>query len=116
MDVEILGYGIYIPQYRIKVAEIASIWGKDVTAIERSLGVKEKSVAAQDEDTVTMSFEAAFLALQRACLPPSAVDICFVGSESHPYAVNPTSTIVAEFLGVGRNYLSVDLEFACKAA
>lgn len=116
MDVEILGYGIYIPQCRIKVAEIASIWGKAATAIERSLGVKEKSVAAQDEDTVTMSFEAASLALQRACLPPSAVDICFVGSESHPYAVNPTSTIVAEFLGVGRNYLSVDLEFACKAA
>jgi hydroxymethylglutaryl-CoA synthase len=39
----------------------------------------------------------------------------FVGSESHPYAVNPSSTIIAELLGVGKNYLASDLEFACKA-
>jgi hydroxymethylglutaryl-CoA synthase len=30
--------------------------------------------------------------------------------------VNPTSTIVGEFLGVGHNYLAADMEFACKAA
>jgi hydroxymethylglutaryl-CoA synthase len=29
--------------------------------------------------------------------------------------VNPTSTIVGEFLGIGHNYLASDMEFACKA-
>ena len=40
----------------------------------------------------------------------------FVGSESHPYAVNPTSSTIAEILGVGTDYFAADLEFACKAA
>lgn len=115
-NVGILGYGVYLPKYRIRVAEIASVWGKDASAVEKSLGVIEKSVAGIDEDVVTMSFEAATSALRRANLTSSAIDVCFVGSESHPYAVNPTSTIVAEFLGIGKKYLAVDLEFACKAA
>ncbi len=116
MNVGILGYGVYIPKYRIKVKEIASVWGKNPSEIENSLGVREKSVASQDEDAVTLAYEAASSALQYTGIDPGKVDVCLVGSESHPYAVNPTSTIVAEFLGMGNNYLAVDLEFACKAA
>ncbi len=39
----------------------------------------------------------------------------WVGSESHPYAVKPTSTIVAEAIGAVPATLAGDLEFACKA-
>jgi hydroxymethylglutaryl-CoA synthase len=115
MTTAILGYGVYIPKYRIKIAEIASVWGKKSSEIENSLGLTEKSVASADEDAVTMAYEAAYLAIKRAEIKPSELQVCLVGSESHPYAVNPTSTIVAEFLGVGRNYIASDLEFACKA-
>jgi hydroxymethylglutaryl-CoA synthase len=38
-----------------------------------------------------------------------------VGSESHPYAVKPTSTIVAEAIGAVPNVQAADWEFACKA-
>jgi len=38
-----------------------------------------------------------------------------VGSESHPYAVKPTSTIVAEAIGAVPNTQAGDWEFACKA-
>lgn len=116
MNVGILGYGVYIPKYRIKVEDIASVWGKNPNEIENSLGLKEKSVASQDEDAATLAYEAASSALRYTGVDPGKIDVCLVGSESHPYAVNPTSTIVAEFLGIGHNYLAVDLEFACKAA
>lgn len=115
-NVGILSYGIYIPKYRVKVADIASVWGKSASDVEKSLYLTEKAVAYLDEDAVTMAYEAGSSALKKADIPASLIEVCFVGSESHPYAVNPTSTIVAELLGVGRNYLAADLEFACKAA
>ena len=39
----------------------------------------------------------------------------WVGSESHPYAVKPTSTLVAEAIGAVPNTQGADWEFACKA-
>ncbi|MBI2611614.1 hydroxymethylglutaryl-CoA synthase [Candidatus Gottesmanbacteria bacterium] len=115
-NVGIVGYGIYIPKYRIKVEEIAKAWGKNEKDVSSSLGITEKSVPAGDEDTATLAYEAALLALQMGSLDPSQLEACLIGSESHPYAVNPTATIVGEFLGFGNNYLAADLEFACKAA
>jgi hydroxymethylglutaryl-CoA synthase len=38
-----------------------------------------------------------------------------VGSESHPYAVKPTSTVVAEAIGATLDTQAADFEFACKA-
>ena len=95
----IVSYGIYIPQFRIKVDEIANTWGKKGKEISRSLGVVEKSVPNIDEDTVTIGIEAAQNALSRSGINPENLEVCFVGSESHPYAVNPTATIIG--IGMG---------------
>lgn len=116
MNVGIVGYGIYIPKYRIKIAEIASVWGKNSAEVEKSLGLTEKSVAGYDEDAVTLAYEASVASLKHAGVDPAKLGVCLIGSESHPYAVNPTSTIVGELLGIGNNYIASDLEFACKAA
>jgi len=76
--VGIVGYGAYVPRYRIKVEEIAKVWGADA---------------------------------------PSAIDIgaVYVGSESHPYAVKPSGTVVAEAVGATPEIHCADYEFACKA-
>jgi len=113
--VGIVSYGTYIPGYRIKLSEIAAAWKKEPLEVINSLGVIEKSVPAIDEDAVTIALEAALRCLQVSGSKPSEIQALFVGSESHPYAVNPTSTIVGELLGVGHHYLATDLEFACKA-
>lgn len=111
----IVGYGVYIPSYRIKVEEIAKVWGDDPNAISRGLVVQEKSVPAPDEDTATISVEASRYAIKRAMIDPQKIGAVYVGSESHPYAVKPTATIVAEAVGAAPHMTSADLEFACKA-
>jgi hydroxymethylglutaryl-CoA synthase len=113
--VGIVSYGTYIPVYRITVVEIAGTWQKNSEEIVGSLGIREKSVPATDEDAVTIAIEASAAGLSAGKIKPDQIEALFVGSESHPYAVNPTSTIVGELLGVGHNYLAADLEFACKA-
>ncbi len=111
----IVSYGTYIPKFRVTTAEVAGAWKKEAAEVVAGLGVSEKAVPAADEDAVTIALEASALALARGRMKPEAIEALFVGSESHPYAVNPTSTIVGEFLGAGNKYLAADFEFACKA-
>jgi hydroxymethylglutaryl-CoA synthase len=111
----IVGYGSYIPVYRIRSGDIAKVWGEEAERIEKGLGIVEKAVGGVDEDTATISVEAGRNAIARAGIDPKRIGALYVGSESHPYAVKPTGTIVAEALGATPNLTSADLEFACKA-
>ena len=113
--VGIVSYGTYIPRNRIRIADIAAAWKKDVEEVVHSLGLTDKSVPGFDEDAATIAIESALYSLSVFRGKASDIDVLFVGSESHPYAVNPTSTIVGELLGVGHAYLAADMEFACKA-
>ncbi len=111
----IIGYGIYIPLYRIKTEEIANVWGRDVNMVKSGLLITEKSVPHYDEDTVTMSIEASLNAIKRANINPKDIGAIYSGSESPAYAVKPNITMVANAIGMGSNYTGADVEFACKA-
>ncbi|MBE0516834.1 MAG: hydroxymethylglutaryl-CoA synthase [Methanophagales archaeon] len=111
----IASYGVYVPLYRIKVEEIAKQWGENPANIKSGLLVEEKSVPDLDEDTATMAVEAARAAIRRANLDPKDIGAVYVGSESHPYAVKPTATIVAAAMGAPHLITAADVEFACKA-
>ena len=114
-DLGIVGYGAYVPRYRIAVNEIATVWNEDGKSISRGISVNEKSVPGLDEDVITISTEAARDALLRANINPSEIGAVYVGSESHPYAVKPSAVTVAEAIGSVPHCTCADLEFACKA-
>ena len=127
--VGIVGYGAYVPRYRLPGAEISRIWsgeigvagpqsGQNLEAASQRMDsspVKEKAVPGLDEDTATMSIEAARNALARSRIDPQGIGAVWVGSESHPYAVKPTGTIVAEAIGATPATVAGDWQFACKA-
>lgn len=115
MDIGIVGYGCYIPRFRISVEEIARVWSADAGSIKEGLMVEEKSVPDLDEDTITISVDAGRNALLRAGIDPERIGAIFIGSESHPYAVKPSGTVVGEALGLGTDLMTADFEFACKA-
>src|SRR3989338_10198998 len=97
----IVAYGVHVPVLRIKPEEIARVWNKDGKAVAAGLGLKEKAVAEYDEDAATLAVEAARKAIGDFNVPKGKIGAVYVGSESHPYAVNPTATIVGEALGIG---------------
>ena len=108
--VGITGYGAYIPRFRIAAREVARVWSAN-----GGVPVEQKSVAGPDEDTITMTIEAARNALRRAQIDGADLGVVWVGSESHPYSVKPSGTIVAEALGCTTDIHAADWEFACKA-
>jgi len=109
--VGIVGYGSYVPRYRLPAQEVSQLW----TDGNSPVPVREKSVNGLDEDVATMSIEAARNALKRSGVEPQDIGAVWVGSESHPYAVKPTSTIVAEAIGATPYTQAADWQFACKA-
>ncbi|MBI3618870.1 hydroxymethylglutaryl-CoA synthase [Candidatus Peregrinibacteria bacterium] len=111
----IVGFGRYLPVFRIKTATIAQHWGQDGPGVAASIGVEQKTVPAPDEDTFTMAFEAGKQAIAMAGITSLEVSAIFVGSESHPYAVKPTSAMLATALELHPFSFAADLEFACKA-
>lgn len=109
--VGIVGYGAYVPRYRLPAQEVSRIWTEGTAG----LPIIEKAVPGIDEDVITMSIEAARNAMARTHISPTDIRAVWVGSESHPYAVKPTSTVVAEAIGAVPNTQAADWEFACKA-
>ena len=115
MDAGIVSYGAYVPRYRITPKEIGRVWGTDGESVGQGLNVVRKSVPSPDEDTITISTEALRLALARGAIDPQQIGAVYVGSESHPYAVKPTATVVAQAVGATPHLTAADFEFACKA-
>jgi hydroxymethylglutaryl-CoA synthase len=114
-DVGIVSYGGYVPHYRIEAASIGAVWGVDGEARGKMLGIQRKSVPSPDEDVITISVTAARNAMKRCGVSPKDIGAVYVGSESHPYAVKPSATIVAEAIGAAPDMTAADFEFACKA-
>ncbi|NJM40810.1 MAG: hydroxymethylglutaryl-CoA synthase, partial [Anaerolineae bacterium] len=97
-SVGIVGYGAYVPRYRLISQEVSELW----TDGNATSPVREKSVPGLDEDVTTMSIEAARNALSRSSWQVQAnTNRRSMGwaARATPYAVKPTSTMVAEAIG-----------------
>lgn len=114
MNAAILSFGRYIPSSRIESKTIAEHWKRGTEQAD-GLGIIEKAVAAADEDAFTLAWEAGKQALETNDIDSQAIGAVFVGSESHPYAVKPTSGMVVSALQLNPFCHAADLEFACKA-
>lgn len=118
-NVGILSYAAYLPREVIRAEDISKAHGGDGSQAKQ-LGVQQKTVAAIDEDTITLSTMAGHFALEQLSvdvkrIAKQSIGALFIGSESHPYAVKPSGTVVKEALGLREEMALADLQFACKA-
>jgi len=113
----IVAYGAAIPKHKVAASTIAASQGKDGNAAE-ALGIISKTVPRVDEDAITLATAAGQMATERFIAASGELDLIdtlFIGSESHPYAVKPSGTVVKEALGLSDFLSMADLQFACKA-
>jgi hydroxymethylglutaryl-CoA synthase len=110
MNSGVVGYGAYIPRFRIKRDEYVKAWGSFSPR-----GVEEKAVAGLDEDVVTMAVESSVGALKCAGIGSNQLNGMFFASTSALYAEKlSSSTIVASLDGPSEIFLA-DLGFSTKA-
>jgi len=114
-EIGIVGYGTYLPPKRIFAEEIEKKQGKADQGIAKSLGIISKTVPGEDEDAITLAIEAGLDCFAHFPIQKQDISALFVGSESHPYAVKPSGTVIASALGLPETLAMADFQFACKA-
>ncbi len=97
--VGITSYGIHIPIYRLSRDTIAQAWGRG------SLG-GERSVANNDEDSITMAVSAAFNCLEG--IDRQGVDGLFFATTTSPYVEKQCSALVAIAVDLGDEIITSD--------
>jgi 3-hydroxy-3-methylglutaryl CoA synthase len=112
MSVGVLAFGAYLPQRRLQRTAIttAHSWFEPSLA---GLGHGERAMASWDEDSNTLSVEAA-----RACLGErdrGEVNGLYIGSTSFPFLDRQNAALVGEALGLDSDLQTFDLAGSRKA-
>jgi len=102
----IISYGAYIPLWRLARDAIAEAWGSGSIRGERS-------VANNDEDTITMSSEAAIDCL--AGLKREEIDGLYFSSTTSPYKEKECSTLVATAADLRPEIVTADFANSLRA-
>jgi len=108
-DLKILGYGSYVPRFRIKKEEYVKTWGNFQGRIQ------EKSVIGYDEDTLTMAVEAGKNAILNAKVKRDNIKVITVGSSFPPYALRSMASEVAMAIGTRLDIALLDFTESEKA-
>ncbi len=112
MSVGLLAFGAYLPQLRLQRKSIAAAHGWFEPSLV-GLGRGERTMGNWDEDSNTLSVEAA-----RACLGDcdrGGVDGLYIGSTSFPFLDRQNAVLVGEALGLNSELQTFDLAGSQKA-
>ncbi len=106
---DLLGYGAYVPRYRIGRAEIAGQYGHQA-------GSGETAVPAHDEDVTTMAVEAATDALAAADAAATDLDAVYAATTSDPFDERGVAPHVAHAVGAPDQARVGDFQGSARAA
>ncbi|MHA1144907.1 MAG: hydroxymethylglutaryl-CoA synthase [Candidatus Helarchaeota archaeon] len=109
VGINIIGFGAYIPIYRIKKEEYVKVWGSF------QAGITEKAVLGHDEDTITMAVEAGANALKNSGVSRSEITSVIVASVSPPYTMRSMAAEVSMALGLPQDVALLDIKDSEKA-
>ncbi|MEK7310214.1 MAG: hydroxymethylglutaryl-CoA synthase [Planctomycetota bacterium] len=115
MQTGIVSYGTYIPKHRIDVQDIYKVWRNVTPEIFDRMSLRERAVLMPDEDSITLAVAAAQIALDRSGLKREQIGAVLFGSGTNPYATKPAATVVQDALGLRKDIIAYDIQFAGKS-
>lgn len=108
----IVGWGKYLPEKVVTNNDIAKFMDTSDGWIRSRTGIAERRFVNEDETTASMAIIAAQLALDRARIAPSAVDLIIVATFSPEHLFPSTACLVQDALGA-THAGAYDLSAAC---
>ena len=110
---QILTTGRYVPEKMLPNSWFDEKLGRPVDEwLVANTGIRERHVMADDQTTSDLCLHAAEQALARAELPPTAVDLIIVATDTPDYFSPSTATVVQHKLGA-TNAGTFDINSAC---
>ncbi len=108
----IVGWGKYVPEKVVTNDDLAKIMDTSDDWIKSRTGISQRRFAGKDETTASMAIAAAQLALDRARIAPSAIDLIIVATLCPEHIFPSTACLVQDALGAA-NAGAFDLSAAC---
>ena len=110
--VGILGVGHYVPEKIITNKDMEKIVDTSDEWITERTGIKQRHIAAPEEATSDLAYNAAMAALKDANTSPEEIDLVIVGTASSDHIFPSTACMVQDRIGA-KNAAAFDLAAGC---
>src|SRR5467141_762552 len=111
-NVSIIGTGSYVPDKRLTNADLTKIVDTSDEWITVRTGIKERRVAAKDEQTSDMATKAAFMAMEQAKISATEIDLILVATATPDMLFPATACFVQKKIGA-KKAACLDISAAC---
>src|SRR5213079_2300895 len=110
--VSIIGTGSYVPEKILSNADLSRMVNTSDDWITTRTGIKERRIAAKDENTSDMATEAALKALEQAKISATEIDLIIVATATPDMLFPATACFVQKKIGAN-NAACLDISAAC---
>jgi 3-oxoacyl-[acyl-carrier-protein] synthase-3 len=112
-DIGILGTGAYVPERVLTNADLEQMVDTTSEWIVERTGIKERRIAAPEENTVTMAIMAAREALENAGIAAEQLSYIILATNTPPHFYPAGAIQVQDALGVNKALAAFDLQAGC---
>jgi 3-oxoacyl-[acyl-carrier-protein] synthase-3 len=110
--VSIIGTGSYVPEKILTNADLSRIVETSDEWITTRTGIKERRIAAKNENTSDMAAKAALKAIEQAKISPADIDLILVATATPDVLFPATACFVQKKIGA-TNAACLDISAAC---
>jgi hydroxymethylglutaryl-CoA synthase len=105
----------YIPQYSLRLTDLAKARQIPAEKLTEGLGVREMAIVPPCEDIVTLAASAGARLLRASGVDPETIGMLVVATETGVDHAKPVSIFVHDLLGIGRQCRVYETKHACFA-